>query len=290
MKKLRELSVLFVTVVLLSVSVFSSSAITTFKDGHYVYTYVGENEFALYDWDDETSGELIVKSTYGGRPITSIYDFAFMNNNFISSVDFSQASNLKNINTSAFDHCTALSKEVVLPQSLENIGMCAFQLCTLLPGVKIPEKVKTIPYQCFYRCDSLSSVELPEALETIEPRAFEGCHSLKNIYIPNSVTSIGNYAFKDSENVVINCNTDSYAHEYAEQNNIPYILLDAPVKYELGDVNLDGVLNIVDATVIQQYVAELISFDETQLSIADVNHDGEYDILDATEIQIIINE
>ena len=52
----------------------------------------------------------------------------------------------------------------------------------------------------------------------------------------------------------------------------------------LGDVNMDGMLSILDATAIQQHLVMIdgITFDE---SVADFNNDGSISILDATAIQ-----
>ena len=52
-----------------------------------------------------------------------------------------------------------------------------------------------------------------------------------------------------------------------------------------GDVNGDGVVNIIDATFIQKYIAGIDSFTEKQESLADVNNDGLINIIDATSIQ-----
>lgn len=55
--------------------------------------------------------------------------------------------------------------------------------------------------------------------------------------------------------------------------------------YQLGDVNLDGIVNIIDATEIQKHLVDLIVLNEKQLSVADVNKDGVVSILDSTDIQ-----
>lgn len=57
-----------------------------------------------------------------------------------------------------------------------------------------------------------------------------------------------------------------------------------------GDVNGDGRVNILDATLIQKHIAELEKLNEKQMKIADVNHDGNVNILDVTEIQKIAAE
>lgn len=65
---------------------------------------------------------------------------------------------------------------------------------------------------------------------------------------------------------------------YLEKNN-----------YRKGDVNMDGVLNILDATVLQQYLLNSTSFNSLQFFLADINSDGIISILDVTEIQKILN-
>lgn len=54
-----------------------------------------------------------------------------------------------------------------------------------------------------------------------------------------------------------------------------------------GDVNLDGKLSIMDATVIQRYLStdRTVKLSDLQLQIADTNGDGKVTIMDATVIQ-----
>jgi hypothetical protein len=80
---------------------------------------------------------------------------------------------------------------------------------------------------------------------------------------------------------------DSYALQYAQDNNIPYVIID---EYQKGDVNLDGKLDINDATLIQKYCAKMTTLSELQLSLADVNGTGVVDVRCATTIQRIINK
>ena len=56
-------------------------------------------------------------------------------------------------------------------------------------------------------------------------------------------------------------------------------------EFEEGDVNRDGKLNIKDATAIQKYLAKMIDFDDTQISLADYNKDNKVNIKDVTYIQ-----
>ena len=60
-------------------------------------------------------------------------------------------------------------------------------------------------------------------------------------------------------------------------------------QYTQGDVNLDGVLDISDATMIQSFLAELTALNQKQLALADFNNDGDININDATDIQFAIS-
>lgn len=57
-----------------------------------------------------------------------------------------------------------------------------------------------------------------------------------------------------------------------------------------GDVNGDRDINIMDVTVIQQYLAELYTLGDAALITADVNGDGIIDIGDATHLQMYLAE
>lgn len=56
-------------------------------------------------------------------------------------------------------------------------------------------------------------------------------------------------------------------------------------KIILGDVNKDGVVNVLDTTEIQRYIADKNDFTDNQKFVADANADGKISILDATELQ-----
>lgn len=57
-----------------------------------------------------------------------------------------------------------------------------------------------------------------------------------------------------------------------------------------GDVNLDGIVNIIDATTVQQYLAEFLDLSDIQKKVADTDGDGTITITDATVIQQYLAE
>ena len=60
--------------------------------------------------------------------------------------------------------------------------------------------------------------------------------------------------------------------------------------YLLGDVNLDGRVDISDVTAMQRHFAEIELLDDQALSVADVNGDGAFTIDDATHLQRFLAE
>lgn len=59
--------------------------------------------------------------------------------------------------------------------------------------------------------------------------------------------------------------------------------------YQLGDVNMDGVVNIKDATHIQKYIAKYAGYLTIRVDLGDVTGDGVVTVKDATYIQRMIN-
>lgn len=59
----------------------------------------------------------------------------------------------------------------------------------------------------------------------------------------------------------------------------------SPALRDYGDINNNGQVDIMDATLIQRYLAKVITFTDFQTKLADVSDDGGVSILDATMIQ-----
>ncbi|GEM_PF-3363261 len=57
------------------------------------------------------------------------------------------------------------------------------------------------------------------------------------------------------------------------------------LKPQLGDVNGDGVVDVLDAALIQKFAAEKAQLNEEQTKLGDFNGDGHCDVLDASAIQ-----
>ena len=146
----------------------------------------------------------------------------------ICNYAFSDCSSLSNIvipdsvtdiGDYVFFHCRSLSN-IVIPDSVTDIGEGAFSDCSSLSNIVIPDSVTDIGKSAFSGCSSLSNIVIPDSVTDIGDDAFFHCSSLSNIVIPDSVTDIGEGAFlycSSLSNIVIpNSVTDigDYAFSY----------------------------------------------------------------------------
>ena len=91
--------------------------------------------------------------------------------------------------------------KVIVPDTVNKIGLRAFQNCRCLRKVVMPDSIVSIEAFAFEGCDNLKSIYIPKTVKNIEEYSFFYCKALENIYIPDNVVSIGNYAFNNCESL-----------------------------------------------------------------------------------------
>lgn len=187
--------------------------------------------------------------------------------------------NLKVIEDEAF--AASGITQAILPEGIIEIGYRAF-MSSGLETLLLPQNLTYIGVEAFYNTN-ITSVVIPDTVLTIDEGAFNSCSSLDEITIPDSVTYIGENAFDwCPEDMLILGSTGSYAEEYAQANNIKFV---DPANVKCGDVNLDGNINIKDATAIQKHIAKIVALSDKGYEVADVDGSGSVNIKDATAIQ-----
>lgn len=271
---------------LLAVMLLAASVTVCFADTYitvegYTYkplTYSTAQIVGYYE--DEVGHDLVIPNKVYDRYVVSVKEFAFRDYG-ITSLSFDKALHLTEIGNYAFFNCDSLT-EVTLPPRLKTLGRSVFRGCDNLKTVDFQCNTDTVPNEFFSNCPSLESVKLSSSVSKLETFAFGGCTALQYIELGRNITSIDNFAFSGCDNLTIGCYYNTYAHRFAQEHDIPVVFLD---EYDMGDVNLDGTVNITDATDLQKYLATMIELNELQLSFADMNKDGTADISDATAIQ-----
>lgn len=105
------------------------------------------------------------------------------------SVDVIVPNSVYEIGYAAFSGMTSLHS-VILPDSVRKIGKSAFSGCVQLTNINIPHGVEYIGSQAFSGCISLKEICFPDSINFIGYEAFDYCKSLTSIIIPDSITTV----------------------------------------------------------------------------------------------------
>ncbi len=145
------------------------------------------------------TGDIVIPSTYRGKPVTAIGSKAFFNKSDVTSVTLCES--ITSIGEYAFANCSYLTS-INLPDGLTSIGESAFASCRLLTGkLVIPDGVSAIPANAFAYCAELTEVVLGSGVSSVGANAFTDCKGLTGITIPDNVTALGEYAFASCKSV-----------------------------------------------------------------------------------------
>lgn len=174
---------------------------------------------------------------------------------------------------------------ITIPDSVTWIGQEAFEDCTNLTSVTIPSSVTWIGQEAFEYCTSLTSITIPDSVTSIGYGAFEDCTSLTSITIPDSVTSIGKYAFWNCDNLTIYGYENSYAQEYALNNDIPFVAIAGDYTFIKKHLEFIG-----DENANNTYHNQLKYFDVAKIALEDYGDlDNTYKLWKAVRGEIFEN-
>ena len=144
--------------------------------------------------------------------VNSIGNNAFQNCNQLTTIDFTEPTNLKEIGDYAFAGCTYLGA-VKVPDQVMKLGNYCFKDCTNMTAVNINgvgedgnTSLTTIGNGLFYNCISLSQVVFPERVSNIDSvhNTCYGCSSMTYLGLPNNAGS-SDHVFKYDN--VTGCNS-----------------------------------------------------------------------------------
>ena len=214
---------------------------------------------AMADEDVFTSGDYQYCILEDGTAEITNY---FGRDSVVSIPETLDGKTVTSIGESAFSGCRALTN-IKLPDSVTSMGVNPFAGCgrlkniqvspeqpvfTVIDGVlfnkeekslicypagkqeeayEVPQGIQQIKSEAFYGCSALTSIELPDSVTSIGEYAFYDCSALTSIELPDGVTSIGDQAFWGCNNLTMTVQRDSYAAQYAKDNNLKYTYPDA---------------------------------------------------------------
>lgn len=237
---------------------------------------------------------------------TRIDKMAFQYCSSLKEVKFE--SELTAIETQIFYGCSSL-EEIELPKTVESIGEYAFGACTSLEKILIPKATTTIAANAFYNTPNVTIYgyrnsyaqtyadknKIPFVIiDDVDKTELEKVLISADTILSDNNSPYTEESLENLRNAVLT-GKNVFADDYVSQNDVDKATADIQSALQdlvfvapeciYGDTNLDGSVEIDDATYIQRYIAEYISFSSVEMITADVNLDGTINIDDVTAIQ-----
>ena len=91
--------------------------------------------------------------------------------------------------------------DIIVPEGVVGIGVCAFSLNSEIENVYLPDTVKYIDALGFFHCSRLKRINLPNGLERLGKSAFAGCSSIKKLELPDSLFELDIECFKEMKDL-----------------------------------------------------------------------------------------
>lgn len=129
--------------------------------------------------------------------------------------------------------------------------------------------ITSIANSCFKGNSTIASVKIADGVTSIGSLAFMNCIALNKVTIPASVISIGSQAFYGFTGTIY-CEKDSYAHKYAVENNIDYILVSI-LETEYTQIDYDNFLIFTNFETCMD-ICEVLEVTKTTEAIATASH------------------
>ena len=172
----------------------------------YTYTLDDANRATITGYSGSAIA-LYIPGEIDGHEVVAIGRGAFKNRTDLKTVMIPDS--VENIGIDTFSNCIQL-ENISWSKNLKKIGENAFYNCDNLQIVKIPKSLKDvyatydsidIPNGVFNGCSNLKTVNFEEKSTIIADALFRGCDGLEKVTIPDTITEIYGYVFADCKNL-----------------------------------------------------------------------------------------
>lgn len=172
----RIISILLALVILISISAVSASAglveNRTYYYKDFSYHYINDNQIGV-DGYSGTASKVTIPSEIDGHKVTTICGAEIDEGDVYGS----------------FSHNKYI-EEVIIPDTVKEIGMFCFNECSNLKKVKFGKNVKEIAMWAFLDCKSLKTINIPEAMTDFDSQAFAGTN-ISKIRLTKNIKNAG---------------------------------------------------------------------------------------------------
>ena len=141
----------------------------------FIFKMIDDDTYAAMSYQGDAA-VVEVPATYGGKPVTVLYDELFKGHTEIT--------------------------EVILHDTVLCLGGFLFDGCTNLKTLRLPESLTDMWQYCFVR-SSIEIIEIPGSVTSIIPHTFEDCKSLTAVICHKGLKKIYKDAFKGCENLAM---------------------------------------------------------------------------------------
>ena len=163
-----------------------------------------------------------------------------------------------NIGSSAFRVCRYLTN-ITIPGSVTNIGDYAFSFCENLKSINIPTSVKSVGTGAFANCLYLTNVAMAGGVTNVGWGSFSNCVRLRDISLPSSVQTVRSLAFSGCVSLTnLTIPNPAALIETGAFNNCNQLVLSLPPQY-LAGTNLSS-FGISGAKAGDSFVRSLADF------------------------------
>ena len=197
-------------------------------------------------------------------------------------------------------HCPAKkSGTYTIPNVIKRIVEYAFDSCENLTSIIISNSVTIINYGAFYGCSNLTSVMIPKSVTSIGDCVVSSdrLNGLTDVYYEGTEDEWNQISIESgiSPDITIHYNSEPITTTTTVTTSSPSTTTTTtttkPVYDNIyGDINLDGVVDLTDAIMLNKQVAGVIMFTSVQQKNADCYRDGSIDDKDTTALmQFVIS-
>jgi len=185
------------------------------------FTYATNNGTIIITGYSGPGGPVIIPDTINGLPVTAIGDAVFKQKFNVTSVTF--GGSVTSIGSWAFAYTSVTNMvipnsvtnlgdyvmyscygllSVVIPGSVPNIGSFAFSDCTHLGNITLLDGVSSVGTNAFAD-DNFGSMVIPGSVTNLAYEAFAGCYNLSSLYYEGDAPYADPYAFYSTPGPIV---------------------------------------------------------------------------------------